>query len=44
MDKEFIEHFVKQIIKNKKTLTKYFTSDEIYILQTLCDDDKLNII
>ena len=35
MDNEFVEHFVKQIIKNTNLLKKYFTSDDISILQNL---------
>lgn len=38
MDKEFIEHFVKHIIKNKNLLAKYFSSEEIQMLQILCED------
>ena len=35
MDYEFVEHFVKHIIKNTHLLKKYFTPDEIDILQNL---------
>lgn len=38
MDNEFIEHFVKQIIKNNGIMTKYFSPDEIEHLKKLCEE------